>query len=164
MAVKSMKLALAGAILGLASAPVAAADDDYAEPYRVLRDANRALDPFLAASAYAEDGALIFEAPGQPGETFRGVPAIRAAYVRTFSQVDPGAPIELEFRFPAPGPQAGKHDGVYRLKTKAGGRPYVAYGRFTVTLTKENGKWRFAEDRGTIASAADFDSLPPSGF
>lgn len=152
------------AALGLMLAPVPALADDggYAEPYRLLQQANRQLDPDLAASAYTADGVLIFELPGLPTETFKGTQSIRAAYVRTFSQVDPGTPIAIDFRFATAAPEAPRHEGVYRLKARAGGREITAYGRFTVTLAKGRDGWRFAEDRGTIATAADFERLPPS--
>lgn len=152
------------AALGLALAPVPAlaTDGGYTEPYRLLQQANMRLDPDLAASAYTVDGALIFELPGQPSETFKRAQSIRSAYVRTFAQVDPGTPITLEFRFATAKPQTPQHEGVYRLKAKAGGREITAYGRFSVKLARGRDGWRFAEDRGTVATAADFDRLPPS--
>lgn len=153
---------LAALGLALLPAPALAENSGYAAPYRLLQQANMRLDPELAASAYTADGALIFELPGQPAETFKGTQSIRAAYVRTFSQVDPGTPITLEFRFATAEPQAPQHEGVYRLKAKAGGREITAYGRFAVRLTKGRNGWRFAEDRGTVASAGDFERLPPS--
>lgn len=144
----------------LALALVPAPHEDYAEPYRILRQANQKLDPALAASAYAADGALIFEYPGRPREEFRGREAIRASYVRTFGQVEPGVPIELEFRFQPPGPGPQPHSGAYRLRARADGRDITAYGRFTVKLVKQDGHWRFAEDRGMPATAEDFEKLP----
>lgn len=149
------------AVFALAPLVAAAApQEDYAEPYRILRQANLSLDPSLAASAYASDGALIFEYAGQPREEFRGREAIRASYVRTFGQVEPGRPIELEFRFDPPGPGPRPHSGTYRVKARAAGRDITAFGRFTVELVKQDGHWRFAEDRGTPATAADFERLP----
>jgi hypothetical protein len=138
----------------------AAPHPDYAEPYRILQQANLALDPKLATSAYSSDAKLVFDYPGQPVETFRGHDAIRASYVRTFGQVDPGTAIQLQFRFEPPGLAADRQQGVYRLEASAGGRPITLYGRFSVRLVKERGAWRFAEDRGTPAAAADFESLP----
>ena len=44
--------------------------EDYAAPYRILREANLELDPALAASAYADGGVLIFEQAGKPSEMF----------------------------------------------------------------------------------------------
>ena len=149
-----------GLLLVLPLVSAAAPPEDYAEPYRILQQANRTLDPSLAASAYASDGELIFDVPGQPTETFQGTDAIRGAYVRTFGQVAPGTPIELDFRFAPPGPRSAAHSGAYRAKLKAGGRDITAYGRFSVKLVKLGGKWRFAEDRGTVATVADFEKLP----
>lgn len=156
---KTLTRAAAIAALLAASTPALASNADYTAPYRQLQQANRTLDPALATSAYGTDGLLIFDIPGAPTETFRGHDAIRAAYVRSFGQVDPGTPIALEFRFdgavrPAP------HKGAYRLTAKVGGREIVAYGRFAASLVWDRGAWRFAEDRGAPATAADFDALP----
>lgn len=149
-------LALASLLLALAAAPA----PDHAEPYRILQQANLALDPALATSAYASNAKLIFEYPGRPVETFQGRDAIRGSYVRTFGQVDPGQPIRIQFRFASPGLTSDRQDGAYRIDTQAGGRPITAYGRFSVRLVKEQGHWRFAEDRGGPATAADFEKLP----
>ena len=151
------------AVTALALVPLVSAatpQEDYAEPYRILQQANHSFDPALAASAYATDGALIFEHPGQPREEFRGREAIRASYVRTFRQVEPGSSIDLGFRFDAPGPGPRPHSGTYRVKARATGREITVYGRFTVKLIKQDGHWRFAEDRGTSATAADFEKRP----
>ncbi len=110
------KILVAFVALPLLSA--AAPAEDYDEPYRILEQANRALDASLAASAYATDGALIFETPGRQTEVFRGTEAIRDAYVRTFAQVDVGTPIKLDFRFARPGPGADPHSGAYRARLK----------------------------------------------
>lgn len=149
------------ALLTTASTPALAMDSDYAAPYRLLQQANRAQDPQLATSAYATDGLLSFEVPGAPTESFRGHDAIRTAYVRGFGQVDPSTPIALEFRFEN-GIRPSEHKGAYRLSAKVGGRDIVAYGRFTVTLVWDRDAWRFAQDRGTVASAAEYEALPPS--
>lgn len=154
---------IARVLIGLALVPLlsaAAPHEDYAEPYRILQLANQRLDPTLAASAYAADGALIFEYPGQPREEFRGRDAIRASYMRTFGQVEPDAPIELRFRFEPPGPGPKPHSGAYRVRARAAGRDITAYGRFTVKLVEQDGHWRFAEDRGMPATAEDFEKLP----
>jgi hypothetical protein len=153
-----MRTLVALALTPLISA--AAPGEDYVEPYRILQQANRTLDPALAASAYASDAALIFEYPGRPREEFRGREAIRASYARTFGQVEPGSPIDLRFRFEHPGPGAWPHAGAYRVMARAAGRDITAYGRFVVKLVKRDGHWRFAEDRGTAATAADFEMLP----
>lgn len=139
----------------------AAPPENYEAPYRILQQANLTLDPGLAATAYASDGRLIFEYPGQPVETFQGLETIRSAYVRTFSQVDAGTRLELDFRFAAPGLSSAQHSGAFRLRGKAGGRDITVYGNFRVKLVKEAGAWRFAEDFGTPATAANFDKLPP---
>lgn len=152
------------AMLALLAASASAPREDYKEPYRILLQANQALDPVLAASAYATDGALIFEHAGRPREEFRGRDAIRASYVRTFGQVESGRPIELEFRFEPSGPGPKPHSGAYRVKARAAGRAITAYGRFTVKLVKQDGHWRFAEDRGTPAAAADFERLSSAGL
>ena len=149
------------ALLAAAPSPALASNTDFAEPYRLLQQANNTLDPQLAASAYAANGELVFEIPGAPTESFRGHDAIRTAYVRTFGQVDPGTPIALDFRFEN-GIRPSEHKGAYRLSAKVGGRDIVAYGRFTVTLVWDRDAWRFAEDRGTVASAADYEALPPA--
>ena len=155
---QSLKPLAALLLLPLASA--AAPLEDYAAPYRMLQQAHRVLDPSLAASAYASDGVLIFDYPGRPAETSRGTKAIRNAYVRTFGQVEPGTPIELEFRFGFPGPGPSQHTGAYRAMATVAGQQVTLYGRFSVKLVKQDGAWRFAEDRGTVASAADFEKLP----
>ena len=150
-------------LVALALAPLisaAAPGEDYDEPYRILQQANRTLDPALAASAYASDAVLIFEYPGRRREEFRGREAIRASYDRTFGQVEPGSAIELEFRIDPPGPRPEPHGGAYRVRAKAAGRDVIAYGRFVAKLVKQNGHWRFAEDRGTAAAATDFEMLP----
>ena len=152
------RLLTALALLPLVSA--AAPQEDHAAPYRILQQANLKLDSSLAASAYTSDGTLIFEYPGQPVETFKGTDSIRAAYVRTFGQVDMGTPIELEFRFEPPGLSSARQTGAYRFGAKVGGRDITVYGRFSVELVKQDGAWRFAEDRGTVATAADFNKLP----
>jgi hypothetical protein len=149
---------IALALVPLVSA--AAPHEDYAEPYRTLQQANRTLDPSLATSAYASDGKLIFEYPGQQVETFQGHEAIRSSYVRTFDQADAGTAIELQFRFEPPGLTSDRQQGVYRVAAMAGGRPITVYGRFSVRLVKGRGAWLFAEDRGTPATAADFERLP----
>lgn len=149
------------AALFAASTPALASNADYAAPYRLLQQANRTLDPALATSAYAADGVLVFDIPGAPAESFRGHDAIRTAYVRSFGQVDPGTPIALEFRFEGPLRPAA-HTGAYRLTAKVGGRDIVTYGRFTASLVWDRNAWRFAEDRGTVASAADYEALPPA--
>lgn len=134
--------------------------EDFAEPYRILQRAHSSLDPALAASAYASDASLIFEYPGQPREEFRGTEAIRASYVRSFGQVDPGVPMTVNFRFDGSGPGADPHSGAFRLHATVKGRPITVYGRFAVKLVKQDGHWRFAEDQGFPATAADFDRLP----
>ncbi len=148
------------ALLALPLVSAAPPNEDYAEPYRILQQANHTLDASLAASAYASDGALTFDYIGRPREEFRGREAIRASYVRTFRQVEPGTPIELEFRFDPPGPGPSQHTGAYRARANAAGREITLYGRFTVKLVNQDGHWRFAEDQGTVASAADFEKLP----
>lgn len=151
------------ALLALALVPLvsaAAPHEDYGEPYRILQEANRSLDPALAASAYATDGALIFEYSDQPREEFRGRQAIRTSYVRSFGQVEKEKPIELEFRFDPPGPGPNPHSGAYRVKARAAGRDITAYGSFTVKLVKQDGHWRFAEDRGMPTTSEDFERLP----
>lgn len=155
MMLKSLTLILALPFMS-AAAPL----EDYAEPYRILQQANHSLDASLAASAYASDGALIFEYIGRPREEFRGREAIRASYVRTFRQVEPGTSIDLEFRFDPPGPGPNPHSGAYRAKARASGQQVTLYGRFMVKLVKQDGHWRFAEDYGTVGSAEDFEKLP----
>jgi hypothetical protein len=54
------------------------------------------------------------------------------------------------------------HRGIYRLTASIGGREIVNYGRFTVTLTVQDGAWRIAEDIGTVATAEDFEELTPT--
>lgn len=156
-----IRTAAVAALLAAASTLALALNADYAAPYRLLQQANRALDPALATSAYATEGVLVFDVPGAPAESFRGHDAIRAAYVRSFRQVDPGTPIALEFRFEGP-VRPAPHKGAYRLTAKIGGREIVAYGRFTASLVWDRNAWRFAEDRGTAASAADYEALPPA--
>ena len=114
-----MRALAALALVPLVSA--AAPQEDYVEPYRILQQANLSLDPSLAASAYASDGALIFEYPGQPREEFRGRESIRASYVRTFGQVEPGRPIELKFRFEPPGPSPRPQAPLRRLSRQGQG-------------------------------------------
>ena len=70
--------ALATMVSLLAVAP-AMATEDYDAPYRRLQEANRTLDAALATSAYAPDGLLIFDVPGQRREVYRGSSAIRSA-------------------------------------------------------------------------------------
>lgn len=156
----SWKLKPLAALLALPLVSAAGPREDYAAPYRTLQQANQALDPALAASAYATEGTLIFEVPGRPVEEFRGPTAIHAAYVRTFDQVEPGTSIELEFRFDPPGPGPSPHTGAYRAKARVAGQDVTIYGRFTVKLVRQAGAWRFAEDRGTVATTADFERLP----
>ena len=151
---------LALAILPFASA--AAPAPDYAEPYRILQQANLVLDPALAASSYASDAKLIFDYPGQPPATFQGRDAIRSSFVRTFGQVDADQPIKIEFRFAAPGLASDRQEGAYRIDAQVADRPIVVFGRFSVRLVLEKGSWRFAEDQGMPATATDFDKLPPS--
>jgi hypothetical protein len=155
-----MILRFAAALLLVPLIPTASPQEDYAAPYRILREANLNLDPDLAASAYAEGGVLIFEHAGRPLEMFQGQDEIRHAYVRTFSQVDAGTPIDIEFRFEPPGLVSKRQSGAYRLTAKVGGRTITAHGRFTVKLVKQDSQWRFAEDRGAVAGAADFEKLP----
>jgi hypothetical protein len=142
----------------------AAPPADYGEPYRILQQANLALDPALATSAYASNAQLIFEYPGQAVETFQGRDAILTSYVRTFGQVNAGTPIKLDFRFEPPGLASDQQAGVYRINATAGDRPVTLYGRFSVKLVREAGAWRFAEDRGMPATAADFDRLPAANL
>lgn len=151
---------MAAALVLLPVAAAAQPQEDYGAPYRILQQANQRLDPSLAASAYASEGALIFEYPGQPVETFKGTDAIRASYVRTFGQVDPGTAVAVEFRFDPPGLASPAQSGAFKLSATAGGRLISVYGRFRVKLVKQDGAWRFAEDRGGPATAADFEKLP----
>jgi hypothetical protein len=147
----------------LAPLSVAATQEqDFAEPYRILRDANLKHDPALAASAYADGARLIFDYGDGRGEMFQGKGDIRFAYARTFSQVDPGTPIEIEFRFEQPRITSDRHSGAYRLTASVNGKPITSYGGFAVRLTKQDGSWRFAEDRGTIIPVAQFYALPPA--
>jgi hypothetical protein len=152
------------ALLLLPLISAAVPPEDYAEPYRILQEANLKLDAALAASAYASDGAIIFDYPGRPVETSRGFDAIRSSYVRTFGQVDRGMPIKLAFRFEQPGFTSDQQRGVYRIDATVGGRSVTQYGRFSVRLIKQGGAWRFAEDRGTAATAGEFDQLPPASL
>lgn len=135
---------------------------DYAAPYRILRDANLKLDPALATSAYADGGRLIFESGDGRGEMFQGKQEIRFAYERLFSQVDKGTPIQIEFRFHTPRLDSDRHAGAYRLTASVNGKPITAYGGFSVRLTKQDGTWRFDEDRGSVISAAEYYALPPA--
>jgi len=146
-------------ILAAASIPI----EDVGSPYRLLQQANRALDPDLAASAYATDALLSFDYRGVPKETFRGRAAIRASYVRTFGQLPPSAPIALEFRFAPPGLLGERQAGAYKAVVRVGGRTVTSYSKFQVRLVREDGWWRFAEDVGTDATAAEFEALPPDG-
>ena len=123
-----MQKLFAFAILSLALA--AAPAPDRAEPYRILEQANLALDLALAISAYASNAKLIFDYPSRPTETFHGHDAIRSSYVRTFGQVDPGTPIKIQFRFAAPGLNSDRQIGAYRIDATASGRPITLYGRF----------------------------------
>ena len=154
------------ALMALAVLPIAATavPSDRGEPYRLLQQANLKLDPALATSAYASDALLLFDYPGRPRETFQGHDAIRSSYVRTFGQVDAGTPIKLDFRFERPGLASDQQSGVYRIDAMAGDRQITVYGRFSVKLVKEGGAWRFAEDRGMPATAADFDKLPAANL
>lgn len=93
---------------------------------------------------------------------FQGREEIRQAYVRTFGQVDPGTPIDLDFRFEPPGLVSDQQAGAYRLVARIGGRPVTLHGSFTVRLVKQDGQWRFAEDRGWQASPKTYASLQPS--
>jgi hypothetical protein len=145
-------------------APGAGSVPDYGEPYRILVQANLALDPDLAASAYGRDAKLIFEYPGIPVETFSGHQAIRASYVRTFGQVDKESKIALQFRFDGEGLTTDQQTGVYRIGAVAGGKTITLYGRFAVKLVMDGSGWRFAEDRGGPATEADFDKLPPASL
>ncbi len=156
----NINVKVAAALLLTPLVTAAAHREDYAAPYRTLKQANRDLNPALAASAYAAGGRLIFEHPAQPGEMFQGKSEIEQAYVRTFGQVDPGTPIELDFRFESPGLVSDRHSGAYRLSATIDGKPITMFGRFSVKVVKERGSWRFSEDRGSIASRADFDRLP----
>jgi len=151
-------------MLALLLAPIvigATREEDFAAPYRILRDANRTLSPDLAASAYADGAKLIFE-QGERSEMFQGKSDIRYAFERSFGQVDPGTPIKLEFRFPTRVPASERHSGAYRLVATVGGKAVVNHGAFTVRLTKQDGMWRFAEDRGRVIAAEEFESLPPA--
>ena len=152
------------ALLAMVLLPMisAAAPPDRAEPYRILQQANLKLDASLATSADALGALLSFDYPGMPSEAFQGHPAIRSNYVRTFGQVDTGTPIRLAFRFKPPSLTSDRHSGVYRIDARAGGRPVTVYGRFSVKQVNEGGVWRFAEDRGMPATAADFERLAPS--
>lgn len=154
------KLKIAAALLLTPLVTAASHREDYAAPYRILEQANRDRDPALAASAYAAGGRLIFEHPAQPGEMYQGKTEIEQAFVRTFRQVDPGTQIDLDFRFEPPGLVSDRHSGAYRLTATVGGTPITLFGRFSVKLVKERGQWRFAEDRGSAATKADFDRLP----
>ena len=138
----------------------ASEEEDYAAPYRVLREANLRLDATLATSAYVDGAKLIFEYPDGRGEMFQGKQDIGYAYRRTFGQVDPGTPIEIEFRFQTQRVKSDRHSGAYRLAASVGGRPFITYGGFSVRLTKQDGSWRFEEDRGSVISAAQFHALP----
>lgn len=166
---RNFRLQRAIGILLLATmlAPISVAatqGQDFAAPYRVLREANFKRDSALAASAYADGARLIFDYGDGRGEMFQGRQDIRFAYARTFGQVDPATPIEIEFRFDTPRITATRHSGAYRLTASVAGKPITSYGGFSVRLTKEDGSWRFAEDRGSVISSAEFYALPPAAL
>lgn len=139
--------------------PLLAAAASPSDPYQTLREANRTHDPALAVSAYAGDALLVFEYPGRPREVYRGHSQILQSYRRYFDSIDRDRPVELDFRFEPPGLRGDAHEGVYRIIASVGGKPVTAYGRFSARLRMEGGTWRFAEDRGSKATAADFEAL-----
>jgi uncharacterized protein (TIGR02246 family) len=131
------------------------------EVYASFRAAYARLDPVAVAGLYADDALYL----AGDSELRRGTTAIRGVFEKFFSSVRrDGAHLELRFRIlhRAMAPGLATDVGYYRLVRVQGserGRPSI--GRF-VTVLREgaDGRWRFAIDSYTDATAAEYDQAP----
>jgi uncharacterized protein (TIGR02246 family) len=131
------------------------------EVYASFRRAYARLDPVAVAGLYAADALYL----AGDSQLRRGTAAIRAVFEEFFSSVRrDSARLELRFRIlqrtMAPG--LATDVGYYRLVRVRGterGRPSI--GRF-VTVLREgaDGRWRFAIDSYSDATAAEYDQAP----
>lgn len=137
----------AAAFLALAFASCAPAPSD---PFRVLSQAYANRDAAAAASAYTENGVVIYAYEGTPEERFEGRAAIQGSFQRFLDQFPAAQSLVLSFRFEDRSADAAA--GVYQLRV--GESDY--YGRFDVSL--EDGL--FARDVSSDAAEADFEALP----
>ncbi len=138
--------------LALGACAPASAPTPAPEAFRVLSEAYASRDAAAAASAYAEDGVVIYAYEGVPEERFEGRAAIEASFQRFFDQFPPSQSLSLSFRFGERSNEAAR--GVYELRV--GDSQY--YGSFDVTF--EDGL--FVRDVSSDATAAAFDALPPA--
>jgi uncharacterized protein (TIGR02246 family) len=131
------------------------------EVYASFRGAYARLDPAAVAGLYAADALYL----AGDSELRRGTAAIRAVFEKFFSSVRrDSAGLELRFRIlrrtMAPG--LATDVGYYRLVRVRGterGRPSI--GRFVTVLRQgADGRWRFAIDSYTDATAAEYDQAP----
>jgi hypothetical protein len=129
----------------LLAAPVAAQDD----PFARLSQAYRNRDAAAAASAYTPDAAVVYRYEGAPAERHIGTTAIADSFRDLFAQIDPDAPVDLNFRVTAR--TAKGAEGFYRLRIGTGA---AAYGQFSVTFGADG---RFTTDTSTGATIADFE-------
>ena len=131
------------------------------EVYASFRGAYARLDPVAVAGLYAADALYL----ARDSQRRRGTAAIRAVFEEFFSSVRrDSARLELRFRIlqrtMAPG--LATDVGYYRLVRVRGterGRPSI--GRFVTVLREEaDGRWRFAIDSYSDATAAEYDQAP----
>lgn len=124
-----------------------------ATPFERLRAAYTVRDADAAAAAYEPDAEVRYEYDGAPVEVHRGREAIRASFAAFFDQLEPGQPVDLNFRVIEM--QGCRTVGVYRLRIG----DHESYGRFDAT-TRPSGL--FAQDTSRGATKADFDAAPPA--
>lgn len=140
-------LSLAFASCAPASAPAPTPAND---PFLILSEAYAARDAAAAASAYTENGIVIYAYEGVPEERFEGRAAIEGSFQRFFDQFPAGQTLDLNFRFAQRSADAA--NGIYQLRV--GESDY--YGSFDVTL--EDGL--FARDRSSDGTMPAFEVLP----
>lgn len=130
--------------------PFTSAQAQTQDPFAQLREAYANKDAAGAASAYAADGVVIYAYEGSPEERVAGAAAIAASFQTFFDQFGADQPLDLNFRILRRSTDAA--EGIYRLRFGES----VSYGRFEVTFADG----RFATDRSSNASAADFEQAP----
>ena len=119
------------------------------DPFVQLSEAYRARDAEEAAAVYTPDATVRYRFDGATEEEFIGTPAIARSFRQLFDQIDPAAPIDLNFRLTERTHTTAT--GFYRLRI---GNGIVSYGRFSVTFAADG---RLFSDTSTNATLADFE-------
>lgn len=128
-----------------APAPVSASD-----PFAILAEAYADRDAVAAASAYAENGVVIYAYEGTPEERFEGRAAIEQSFQRFFDQFPASQSLALNFRFARRSADAAS--GIYQLRV--GETEY--YGSFDVSIRDG----LFTRDVSSDGTTPAYEALP----